>query len=268
MQEDRIWTTMKRIVLLILLTVFLYLMVVLVVPNLFRPTKESFTPVFMRESKGAGISEDSLVQKIREEVVFKRLSEMALREESQPPLPSVSLIPTEKLKEQEKMMIVKNSRFYHELGEIIQEEERKQEFFDIPRPQAGDVKGETVPLPEDNVAQQMISSLRETAKGEKEMQQNNSEDTSLDIRGPAARRKISYIPPSLQSKPVEDGDTLLKFWVLPDGTVGKVVPLITEDTRVYTVVINHVKKYRFEPLPKDSPQVEIWGVIPVKSVLR
>jgi uncharacterized integral membrane protein len=57
MREDRIWTIMKRIVLLILLTVFLYLMVVLVVPNLFGPTKESPTPVFMRGSKGAGISE-------------------------------------------------------------------------------------------------------------------------------------------------------------------------------------------------------------------
>jgi hypothetical protein len=168
MQEDRIWTIMKRIVRLILLTVFLYLMVVLVVPNFFGPMKESPTPVFMRGSKGSGISEDSLVQKIREEVVFKKLSEMALREESQPPRPSVSLLPTEKLKEQEKIMIVKNSRFYHELGEIIQEEERKQEFFDIPRPQAGDVKGEVVPLPEDNVAQQIISSLRETAKREKE----------------------------------------------------------------------------------------------------
>jgi hypothetical protein len=258
----------KRIAPFIILSIFLYLMVVLVMPNLFGPTKESSMPVFMRGSEGSGVSEDSLVQKIREEVVFKRLSEMALREESQPPRPRVSLLPTEKLKEQEKMMILKNSRFYHELGEIIQEEERKQEFFDIPRPQTGDVKGGDIPLPEDDVAQQIISSLRETAKGEKEVQQNNSEDTSLDIRGPAACRKISYIPPPLQSKPSADGDTLIKFWVLPNGTVGKVTPLVTEGARVYLAAINRIKQYRFEPLPKDSPQVEIWGVIPVKSVLR
>jgi hypothetical protein len=99
-------------------------------------------------------------------------------------------------------------------------------------------------------------------------QKKNAEDTALDIRGPAASRKINYIPPPLQPKPSVDGDTLLKFWVFPDGTVGKVVPLITEDTRIYTATINHVKKYRFEPLPKDTPQVETWGVIPVKSVLR
>ena len=260
---------MKRIFFLILLTVFLYLMVVLVVPNFFGPTKESSMPLFLSGSEGSGVAEDSLVQKIREEVVFKRLSEMALGEELQPPRPRVSLLPTEKLKEQEKMLILKNSRFYQELGEIIQEEERNQEFFNVPRPQTGDIKRGDISLPEDNVAQQIISNLRETAKEGKEVQQNNAEDTSsLDIRGPAARRKISYIPPILQSKPLVDGDALIKFWVLPNGTVGKVTPLVSEGARVYLPAINRIKQYRFEPLPKDSPQVEIWGVIPVKSVLR
>ena len=205
---------MKRIFFLILLTVFLYLMVVLVVPNLFGPTKESSMPVYLRGSERSDVSEDSLVQKIREEVVFKRLSEMALREEPQPPRPRVSLLPPERLREQEKMMILKNSRFYHELGEIIHEEKRKQEFLNVPRPQTGDVKGEDVLLPEDDVAQQIIFSLREAAK-EKGEARISTKAASLDIRGPAANRKISYIPPPPQSKPSEYGDTLLKFWVFP-----------------------------------------------------
>jgi hypothetical protein len=259
---------MKRIALFTLPASFLFLMVVLVAPDLFKPTRKSSIPVFLGESEGSDASEDALVQKIRDEVVFKRLSEMALREEYKPPLPRGSLLPTDKLEEQEKMRILENSPFYHELGKIVQEEERKQEFINVPRPKTSDVKGADVPLPEDVVAQQFIASLREQTKEHEGAQQNNPGDAALDIRGPAANRKISYIPPPLQSKPSMDGDVLFKFWVLPDGTVGKVIPLVTEGTRVYLTTINYIKQYRFEPLPKDSPQVEIWGIIPVKSVLR
>jgi hypothetical protein len=259
---------MERITPFIILSIFMCLMVALVVPDLFKPTRESSMPMLLGEREGAGIQEDILVQKIREEVILKRLSEMALQEEPQPPLPRVSLFPTEKLEEQAQMMILKNSRLYHDLQGIIQGEDRQQAFFNIPRPQTGDAQGGEIPVPEDTLAKEFIASLRATLQEEEGTQKNIPEDTALDIKGPAASRKIDYIPPPLQSKSPLDGNTLLKFWVFPDGTVGKVVPLITEDSRIYTVAINHVKKYRFEPLPKNSPQVEIWGVIPVKSVLR
>ena len=131
------------------------------------------------------------------------------------------------------------------------------------------INGKTLPLNYDErAAKDFIASLRATVLEEEGVQQKNAEDTALDIRGPAASRKLNYIPPPLQSTSLVDGDILLKFWVFPDGTVEKVVPLITEDSSLYTVAINHIKKYRFEPLPKNSPQVETWGVIPVKSVLR
>jgi len=253
---------------MILLPLFLCLIAVLFAPVVFKPTRESSVPAFLKESERSEVWEDSLVQKIRNEVVLKGLSEMALREEPKPPLPRMSLFPTERLEEQEKMRILEGSRFYHELEEIVQGEERKREFFNVPRPTTRDVKGGGTPLPEDEVAQQIIASLKETTKEEEGAQKNNAEDNALDIRGPAANRKISYIPPPLQSKPIVNGDTTIKFWILPDGTVGKVIPLVTEGARVYLVAINHIKQYRFEPLPKDSPQVEIWGVISVKSVLQ
>lgn len=259
---------MKRTAPFIILFIFLCLVVVLVVSDRFNPTRQSSIPLPLGEGEGSSVPENALVQQIRNEVAFKKLSEMALREEPQPPLPRVSLFPAEKLEEQEKMMIFENSRFYHELREIMQEEERQQEFFDVPRPQTEDVKRGNIPLPEDVVAKEFIAGLRTTVQEEDGVQQQNTEDTALDIRGPAASRKINYIPPPLLSKSSVDGDTLLKFWVFPDGTVEKVVPLITEDSSVYLVAINHIKKYRFEPLPKNSPQVSTWGVIPVKSVLR
>lgn len=268
MTKDRMWTILKRVVPFIILLIFLYLMVVLVVPDRFKPARKSSIPVPMGKGWGVTVAENALIQQIRDEVAFKKLSAMALREEPQPPLPRVSLFPTAKLEEQEKMRILQNSRFYRELREIMQGEERQQEFFNVPRPQTKDVKGGDVPLPEDVVAKDFIASLKATVQEKEGVQQKNAEDTALDIRGPAASRKLNYIPPPLQSTSLVDGDILLKFWVFPDGTVEKVVPLITEDTSLYTVAINHIKKYRFEPLPKNSPQVKTWGVIPVKSVLR
>lgn len=260
---------MKRIAFFVILTCILCLIVVVAAPDLFKLTKESSIPVLLGESKGSGPLEDALVQKIRDEVVFKGLSEMALSEEHQAPLPrGGNMVLTDKLEEQEKMRILENSSFYHELGKIVLEEERQREFFNVPRPKTSDAKGADVPLPEDAVAHQFIASLREQTKEHEGMQQDNPGDTALDIRGPAANRKINYIPPPLQSKPSVDGDVLLKFWVLPDGTVGKVIPLVTEGTSVYLAAINHIKQYRFEPLPKDSPQIETWGVIPLRSVLR
>lgn len=286
MDVDKQWTIVKRVALFVLLAFFLHLMVVWVVPDLAKPTRESFISMRLIEAadlrleallrkgtrggQGPEVWEDPLVQKIREEVVFKRLSEMALSEERnpQPPLPRVSLFPAEELNEQEKQMILENSRFYHELGEIVHGKAREKAFFDIPRPKIRDTQGGTIPLPEDAVAQRIISSLRETAKVQERAQKNTPEAAAFDIRGPAVNRKISYIPPSLQSKFSVDGGCLLKFWVLPDGTVGKVIPLVQDDTQATVKAINQMKKYRFEPLPKGRRQGEIWGVIPVQSILR
>jgi len=267
-KKNRTWTIIKRTVPFIILFIVLFLMVVFVVPDRFKPTRKSFFTFPPGEGEGFSVSENALVQQIRDEVAVKRLLEMARREEPQPPLPNVSLFPTEKLEKQQDMMILKNSRFYYELRETIREEELPQQLFDVPRPQTVNVKGGKAPLPEDVVAKDFIAGLRATVQEEEGVQKETAEDTALDIRGPAANRKINYIPPPLRLKSSVDGDTLLKFWVFPDGTVEKVVPLITEDSSVYTVAINHIKKYRFEPLPKNSPQVETWGVIPVKSVLR
>jgi hypothetical protein len=211
--------------------------------------------------------EGSLAQKIRDEVVLTKLSEMGLSEELKPPLPRVSLFPPGKLEEQEKKMILENSRFYHELGEIVHGKGREKEILDVPGPKTSDAKGGTIPLPEDTEAQRIIASLREAAK-EEEAGKKSIEAAALDIRGPSAGRKVSYLPPPLPSKPPVDGDCLLKFWIFPDGTVGKIVPLVQGDTQVAAAAIDQIKKFRFEPLPKGVPQVEQWGVIPATSVLR
>jgi hypothetical protein len=263
---NRAWTIVKRIAPFIVLPLFLALVVLLLVPGLFKPAKELSVSVLLRRNEGSGV-EDPTIQKMRDKVVTRRLSEMAVREEPQPPLARVGLFPAVELEKEEKMQILRNSRLYHELRENIQRKERKRVFFDVPRPKTADVKGGRLPLPEDQVAQQFVDSLRKSTGTSGQEHHNPPEDTILDIRGPAAGRKISYIPPPLPSQPAVDGDILLKFWILPDGTIGKVIPLVKEGG-VSRAAIVHIRQYRFEPLPQDSHQVAIWGIIPLKSVLR
>ena len=211
--------------------------------------------------------EGSLAQKIRDEVVRPKLSEMGLSEKIKPPLPRASLFPPGELNEQEKKVILENSRFYRELGEVVFGKEREREILAAPEVKTSDAKGGTIPLPEDTEAQRIIASLREAAK-EEGQGKNSGEGVALDIKGPAASRRINYLPPPLESKPIVEGECLIKFWIFPDGTVGKAIPLAQGDTQAVVAAIDRVKRFRFAPLPKDVPQVEQWGIIPAQSVLR
>lgn len=281
MEADRRWRTVKDVALFILLALFLHLMVVVIAPDLSNPMREAAIPAILlgsehlyreggqRGAEGIDVLDNPVVQHIREEVVLKRLSEMALSEERrpQPPIPRVSLFPASKLEEDEEMRILQGSRLYHELERLVYGKDYKEILFNVRRPKTSDVKGGTVPLPEDLEAHRIISSLREVAQKESEGG-GSTETVALDIRGPAASRRVCFIPPPLQSKPSVDADCLLKFWILPDGTLDKVIPLIQGDTQTAVVAVDQLKRYRFEPLPPDVPQVEQWGVIPAQSVLR
>jgi hypothetical protein len=273
----------EMIVLFVLLSFFLRVVVLLVVPDPSKPQMETSFAVDLigmvdryllpahkcaeRPRESTALWEGSLAQKIRDEVVLTKLAQMGLSEKITPPLPRVSIFPPGKLEEQEKKMILENSRFYQELGEIAYGKEREREILAAPEVKTSEAKGGTVPLPEDVEAQEIIASLREAAK-EEGQGKNAIKAAALDISGPAANRKISYLPPPPDAKLSVGGDCPIKFWILPDGRVGKVMPLVQGATQAVAVAIDRVKKFRFAPLPKDVPQVEQWGVIPAKTVLR
>ena len=270
------------IILFVLLSFFLRAVALLVVPAPSKPQMETSFAMdligmvdryLLPAHKGAegprsatSLWNGSLAQKVRDEVVLPKLAEIGLREECKPPLPRVSLFPPGKLEEQEKKMILENSRFYHELGGIVYGKEREKEILEVPEVKTSEAKGGSIPLPEDAEAQRIIASLREEVK--EEAGKKTRETAALDIKGPAASRKLSYLPPPSETKLRVEGECLLKFWILPDGTVGKIVPLAHGETPAVAVAIDRVKRFRFAPLPKDAPQVEQWGTIPAQSVLR
>lgn len=98
-------------------------------------------------------------------------------------------------------------------------------------------------------------------------------DTSLnlnaEIEGPVKGRKIVYQPLPPDVEEIENEvEFKLKFWVLPDGTIGEVIPLKRGDTRLEQIAIRYLKKWQFEPLPPGVPQQQIWGTIPIKFTLQ
>ncbi len=273
----------ELIVLFVLFFFFLHVVALSIVSYPSKPQMETSFMVYLigmvdrylvpahktaeRPLAGTSRWEGSLAQKIRDEVVLTKLAEIGLSEKINPPLPRVSLFPAGELGVQEKKVIVENSRFHRELSEVVFGKEREKGILAAPEVKTSDAKGGTIPLPEDTEAQRIIASLREAAK-EEGQGKNNIKGVVLDIKGPAASRRIHYLPPPLASKPIVEGECLIKFWIFPDGTVGKAIPLAQGDTQAVVAAIDRVKKFRFAPLSKDVPQVEQWGVIPAQSVLR
>ena len=91
-------------------------------------------------------------------------------------------------------------------------------------------------------------------------------NTGLSNAQRASARTVSYRPTRLPNVTLDRDVTIrLKFWVLPDGSVGEVVPLQRGDVRLEQAAIQYVKSWRFTPV---SDNETVWGIIPVKYRLR
>ncbi|MBD3308035.1 hypothetical protein GF348_16755 [candidate division KSB3 bacterium] len=88
--------------------------------------------------------------------------------------------------------------------------------------------------------------------------------SQMQIEGPVHGRAIIYKPDPPQLSDIEDEVELqLKFWVLPDGTIGEVIPLKRGSTHLERIAVAYLREWRFEALPPDVPQENIWGTIPI-----
>jgi len=92
-------------------------------------------------------------------------------------------------------------------------------------------------------------------------------ESAFVIEGPASERKVISKPARLPELQIDVEVTIrLKFWVLPDGTVGEVIPLQRGDVRLERAAIQYLKSWRFTPVSPDKPTV--WGIIPIKYQLK
>ena len=275
---------MARILLFVMVSLGLHLVALRAMPDLFSGVRLPFVPINLIQStelhleavqRGAierevpGLWENSPVQQIRDDLVARTLSKATVNIEPTPPLPQARFISEESISEERRMAMLKTTDLYRTLEERIQKEGRQAVHYGVPKPIVKDAHRNPGPqLPEDSDARHMLTSLKETAEKHLRQTMPVPETVTLGITGPVATRQVIHIPPSPHVKVSVEADLRLKFWVFPDGTVGKVVPLVKGDAQVELAAISHIKKYRFNPLPHDAPQIEMWGEISVRSVLR
>jgi TonB family protein len=88
------------------------------------------------------------------------------------------------------------------------------------------------------------------------------------IHGPVARREPLYRPALPEVQVYAASDITLKFWVRPDGVVSRVLPERKGDASLEVAAIRYLTEWRFTPLPPHEPQVEQWGTITIRFLLR
>ncbi|PID56862.1 hypothetical protein CSB45_09355 [candidate division KSB3 bacterium] len=86
------------------------------------------------------------------------------------------------------------------------------------------------------------------------------------IEGPASDRKVIYKPARLPEVTIEMEVVIrLKFWVMPDGSVGDVVPLQRGDIRLERAAIQYLKSWRFNSVAGEH---DVWGIVPIRYKIR
>jgi TonB family protein len=208
-------------------------------------------------------------KRIREEVILKKMEEVSAREDWRTLAPEY---PRPKKLEspgaEEKMKAMKNSSEFKEMDKELKEYLKKKEGLFYSEPSVPSLKGATdlVSIKDkgtEKVMERLLSSKEEDSK-EKPLEEN----VRLGIKGPLVSRKIVERPNPPQVKVKVEGEIELMLWVLPSGVVDRVFPSVKGDTELERIAIQYLKQWQFAPLPKDKPQVEQWGTIPIKFRLQ
>ena len=83
----------------------------------------------------------------------------------------------------------------------------------------------------------------------------------IDWGGKGTRKIYSFILPQYPEGVKKEVNIKLQFTILPDGTVGTIIPKIKADTRLENAAINSLRQWRFEALGSNQKQVEQMAVI-------
>ncbi len=155
---------------------------------------------------------------------------------------------------------------------VITEEEvtEKKEDVELPKTVNYDEDNiSTTPLDEEEKKDEKVKDIKpavteEDQQGESETDKSNGLGNygfEIDFGGQGLRNIYSYSLPEYPSGVTKEIDLKLKFTILPDGTVGRIFPLIKADTKLELAAIQSLRKWRFEPLPPGKKYEEQSAVI-------
>lgn len=208
-------------------------------------------------------------KRIREEVILKKMEEASAREDWRALAPEYPR--RRKLDSPdagEKLKVLKNSAEFKEMDQELKEYLKKKEDLFYPQAPTPSFKDATdLASRKDKGAEKVIGRLLKSSEGNTQ-ERPLEENLRLGIRGPLVRRKILERPNLPQVKLKIEAEIELTLWVLPNGTVDRVVPSVKGDAELERVAIQYLKQWRFAPLQKDQPQAEQSGTIPIKFKLQ
>jgi len=208
-------------------------------------------------------------KRIREEVILKKMEEANAEQDWRslaPEYPRPKKF--EATSPEEKVKVLKESPEFKEIEKEFRDYLRKREELIIPDPPFPSQK-EAMDLThlKDKATERVIERLRTTEERtphEKPLEEN----LRLGIKGALASRKILERPPPPQVKVRVEAEIEMLLWVLPNGMVDRVIPMIKGDVELERIAIQYLKQWRFAPLPPEKPQVEQSGTILVKFRLQ
>ena len=208
-------------------------------------------------------------KRIREEVILKKMEEASAKQDWRSlPLNIHDPQKLESLPEKERAKALKDSPEFKEMEKELKEYLRKKEDLLNREPPLPSMK-DPIDLTrlKDKAAEKVIErllSVKEKASQEKPLEEN----ILLGIKGPLSTRKILERPNPPPVKVKVEAEIELTLYVLPNGMVDRVIPSVKGDAELERIAIQYLRQWRFAPLPKDQPQVEQWGTIPIKFKLQ
>lgn len=208
-------------------------------------------------------------KRIREEIILKKMEEASAREDWRVLAPEYPR--TKKLESPnpgEKLKMVKNSSEFKEMDRELKDYLKKKEdlfYPEAPLPSLKDMND--LSFQKDKGTEKVVGRLFKSLDGDAQ-EKSLEENLRLGIRGALVRRKILERPGLPQVKLKMEAEIELTLWVLPDGTVDRVVPSVKGDAELERIAVQYLKQWRFAPLKKDQPQVEQSGTIPIKFKLQ
>jgi outer membrane biosynthesis protein TonB len=155
-------------------------------------------------------------------------------------------------------------------SEKEQSKEKNPEVKEVDLPIAVNTEDENVIKPADNekeVSEERTELNTETAvSNSKSSEEGNSSvegnfGFDIDWGGKGTRKIYSFILPQYPEGVKKEVNIKLQFTILPDGTVGTIIPKMKADTRLENAAINSLRQWRFEALSSNQRQVEQSAVI-------
>ncbi len=155
--------------------------------------------------------------------------------------------------------------------EVSETPDKSKEVKEVELPKAKNTSEENVIKPADKEKEKTKASKTEskektedkiTTEGQGNISKGEgSFGYDIDWGGKGTRRIYSFNIPSYPEGVQKEVDIRLRFTILPDGTVGTIIPQTKADTKLENAAINALRQWRFEPLSPNQKQSEQTAVI-------